>query len=150
MLGLGAWGMMPVRWHPEDVQQRRGTGKRHTSWNKVTEQGLEPERLRLPGQRNGDRETRGKQSSNDKDAPDYASRSWLVADVCKEEQKVPALQKAHVGLIMELHAGIWAGFFSVFVCGVLFFFSFNLGHHTKINCQKTLLKLQFPLAQESL
>lgn len=66
------------------------------------------------------------------------------------KSEFPALQKAHVGLIMELHAGIWAGFFSVFVCGVLFFFAFNLGHYTKINCQKTLLKLQFLLVQESL
>lgn len=73
-----------------------------------------------------------------------------MADVCSEEREVPALQKAHVDLIMELHAGIQAGFFSVFVCGVLFFFSFNLGHCTKINCQKTLLKLQFLLAQEPL
>lgn len=73
-----------------------------------------------------------------------------MVDVCWEEREVPALRKAHVGLIMKLHAGIWAVFFSVFVCGVLFFFSFNLGHYTKINCQKTLLKLQFPLAQESL
>lgn len=72
-----------------------------------------------------------------------------MADVCSEEQEVPALQKAHVGLIRELHAGTRVGFFSFFVCGVLFFFSFNLGHYTKINCQKTFLKLQFPLAQES-
>ena len=73
-----------------------------------------------------------------------------MADVCREEREVPALQKAHLGLIMELHAGIRPGFFSVFISGVLFFFSFNLGRYTKINCQKTLLKLQFPLAQEPL
>lgn len=64
-----------------------------------------------------------------------------MADVCREEQEVPALQKAHVGLIMELYAGIRAGFFSVFVCGVLFFFSFNLRHYTKINCQKHIIEV---------
>lgn len=64
-----------------------------------------------------------------------------MVDVCREERKVPVLQEAHVALIMELHAGILAGFFSAFVCGVLFFFSFNLGHYTKINCQKNIIKV---------
>ena len=62
------------------------------------------------------------------DTPDCASEIQLVADVRREERKVPAPPKEHVGLIMEPHAGIWAGFFSAFVCGMLFFFSFNLRH----------------------
>lgn len=106
--------------------------------------------MRLPGWRGRGKETWGSQSNNDKDAPDYPLRSWLVVDVCVEEKEIPILKKAHVGLIMELHAGIWAGFFLVFVSGVLFFFSFNLAHYIKINCQKALWKLQFLLAQGSL
>lgn len=132
-------------WNLKDDLQAR----RKIFWNKVTKQVLEPERLWLARQSDRNWETWGSWSRNFTDASDCASKSWFVVNVCREERKVPVLQDAHVALIMELHAGILAGFFSAFVCGVLFFFSFNLGHYTKINCQKTLLKLQFPLAQES-
>lgn len=103
--------------------------------------------MRLPGWRDRGKDTYENWSNNDKDAPDYASR--LVGDVCEEEQEVPTLKKAHVGLIMELHTGIWAGFFLVLVSGVLFLFSFNLDHNVKINCQKALWKLQFPITRIS-
>lgn len=78
--------------------------------------------MSLPGWRDRDKKTWENWSSNDKDSPDYTLR--LVLDVCEEEQKVPTLKKTHVGLIMELHTGIWAGFFLVFCfwCVVFIFF----------------------------